>query len=53
MGNRRVCRRGLCALLGKRLVLALLMTVFAIVAGWMLLPPEAGTDQATVDWYSR
>jgi hypothetical protein len=51
--NRRVCWRGLRAALGKRLALGLLMTFFAIVAGWMLLPPEAGTDQATVDWYTR
>ena len=53
MLNRRVCWRGLRAALGKRLALGLLMTFFAIVAGWMLLPPEAGTDQSTVDWYTR
>jgi hypothetical protein len=53
MGNRRVCWRGLRATLGKRLALGLLMTVFAIVAGWMLLPPEAATDQAIIDWYSQ
>jgi hypothetical protein len=51
--NRRVCGRELRAALSKRLALGLLMTFFAIVAGWMLLPPEAGTDQATVDWYTQ
>ncbi len=41
------------AAIGKRLALGLLMTLFAIVSGWMLVPPELGTDQATVDWYTR
>jgi hypothetical protein len=51
--NRRVCWQGLRASLGKRLALGLLMAFFAIMAGWMLLPPEVGTDQSTVDWYTR
>jgi hypothetical protein len=37
----------------KRLLLALLIAAFAIVSGWLLVPPEAGTDQATVDWYTH
>ncbi len=41
------------AAIGKRLALGLLMTLFAIVSGWMLIPPELGTDQATVDWYTH
>lgn len=51
--NRRVRSRAFRAAVGKRLALGLLMTLFAIIAGWMLIPPEAGTDQATVDWYTQ
>ena len=50
---RRVRSRAFRAAIGKRVVLGLLVTLFAIVAGWMLVPPEAGTDQATVDWYTQ
>ncbi len=53
MLSRRVRSRPFRAAVGKRLALGLLMTLFAIVSGWMLMPPEAGTDQATVDWYTR
>jgi hypothetical protein len=49
----RVRTRSLRATVGKRLALGLLMTLFAIAFGWVLVPPEAGTDQATVDWYTR
>ncbi len=41
------------AAVGKRLALGLLMALFAIVSGWMLVPPELGTDPATVDWYTH
>jgi hypothetical protein len=50
---RRVRSRAFRAALGKRLALGLVMALFAIIAGWMLIPPEAGTDQATVDWYTQ
>lgn len=53
VSNRRIRSRALRAAVGKRLALGLLLTFFAIVSGWMLIPPEAGTDQATVDWYSQ
>lgn len=53
MLSRRVRSRPFRAAVAKRLALGLLMTLFAIVSGWMLMPPEAGTDQATVDWYTR
>jgi hypothetical protein len=53
VSNRRVRFRAFRAAIGKRLALGLLMALFAIVAGWMLIPPEAGTDQATVDWYTQ
>jgi hypothetical protein len=53
MFNRRVRSRVFRAALGKRLVLGLLIALFAIIAGWVLIPPEAGTDQATVDWYTH
>lgn len=39
--------------IGKRLVLALLMTIIAMIAGWTLVPPEVGTDAATVYWYTH
>lgn len=39
--------------IGKRLVLGLLMTLLAIVAGWTLVPPQLGTDAATVYWYTH
>ena len=45
--------RSVRAAIGKRLALGLMMALFAIVAGWVLVPPEASTDQATIDWYSR
>jgi hypothetical protein len=38
---------------GRRLVLGLLMTLLAIVAGWTLVPPQVGTDAATVYWYTH
>ena len=39
--------------IGKRLLLGLLMTLVAMLAGWTLVPPEVGTDAATVYWYSH
>ncbi len=53
VSNRRIRSRALRAALAKRLTLGLLLTFFAIVAGWMLIPPDAGTDQASVDWYTQ
>jgi hypothetical protein len=41
------------AAVGKRMLLGFLIVVVAILTGWVLVPPEAGTDQATVDWYSQ
>ncbi len=38
---------------GRRLLLGLLMTVVALVAGWALVPPQVGTDAATVYWYTH
>lgn len=49
----RMWSRSVRAAIGKRLALGLMMALFAIVAGWVLVPPEASTDQATIDWYSR
>jgi hypothetical protein len=51
--SRRVRSRPFRAAVARRLALGLLMALFAIVSGWMLIPPEAATDQATVDWYTR
>jgi len=45
--------RTLCRALGRRLVLGLLMTLLALVAGWTLVPPQVGTDAATVYWYTH
>ena len=42
-------RRGIA----KRLLLGLLITLVAILAGWTLVPPEVGTDAATVYWYTH
>ncbi len=53
MFNLRVRLPAFRAAIGKRLALGILMAVFAIVAGWILVPPEAGTDQATIDWYTQ
>lgn len=39
--------------IGKRLVLGLLMTLLAMAAGWTLVPPQVGTDAATVYWYTH
>jgi hypothetical protein len=39
--------------LGKRLVLGLLMVLLSQMAGWILVPPEVGTDAATVYWYTH
>ncbi|HYM91251.1 MAG TPA: hypothetical protein VEW91_06420 [bacterium] len=46
-------RRALRRAIAKRLVLGFLMALFAIVAGWMLVPPDMGVDKATVEWYTR
>lgn len=51
--SRRVRSRPFRAAVAKRLALGFLMALFAIVSGWMLIPPEAATDQATVDWYTQ
>jgi hypothetical protein len=52
--SQRIRSRSFRAGIGRRLALGLAMALFAIVAGWVLIPPEASTtDQATVDWYSR
>ena len=37
----------------RPLVLGLLITVFAIVAGWVLVSPAMVTDKATQEWYSQ
>ena len=51
--GRGECSRTLRRAIGKRLVLALLMTIIAMIAGWTLVPPEVGTDAATVYWYTH
>lgn len=54
MSVRRIRSRSFRAGIGKRLVLGLLMALFAIVSGWILVPPEISPiDQATMDWYTR
>lgn len=39
--------------IARRLVLGFLMALFAIAAGWMLVPPDVGVDKATQEWYTR
>ena len=45
--------RTICRAVGKRLLLGLLLVLLAQVAGWILFPPEIGTDAATVYWYTH
>jgi len=39
--------------IARRVVLGLLMTIFAIVAGWVLVSPAMVTDKATQEWYTQ
>ena len=43
----------ICSARFDPLVLGLLITVFAIVAGWVLVSPAMVTDKATQEWYSQ
>jgi hypothetical protein len=45
--------RALRRAVGRRLVLGLLITLLATVAGWTLVPPQLGTDAAAVYWYTH
>ena len=40
------------ASLTRRLALGLLLTLLAILSGWML-SPRLAADQATVNWYTQ
>jgi hypothetical protein len=51
--RQRALPRTLRRAVGRRLVLGLLMTLLAMVAGWTLVPPQVGTDAATVYWYTH
>lgn len=53
MTRQRAFPRTLYRAVGRRLVLGLLMALVAIVAGWTLVPPQVGTDAATVYWYTH